>query len=107
MSRLTMDVQIDALGRRVQVRELDVSEIRAHLRKSGEALNGADADFDVTGAVLFQEAAFSDIHAMTDITPDEISCLMPSEIKVLIAACQEVNADFFGLRARLLRDAIA
>lgn len=106
MSRLTKDVQIDALNRRVQVREIDVSEIRAHLRKSGEALSGADDDFDVTGVLLFQDVAFSDIHAMTDITPDEIGCLMPSEIKVVIAACREVNADFFGLRARLLRDAI-
>lgn len=106
MSRLTQDVQIDALNRRVVVLELDVSEIRAHLRKAAEVFTGSDGEFDVTGVLLFDGVSFADLLAMSDVTAEELGRLAPSEIKVVIAACREVNADFFGMRARLLRDAI-
>lgn len=100
MSRLTKDVQIDALNRRVQVRELDVSEIRAHLRKSGEAY-AAQTEFDATNALLFDGTSFADLLAMSDVTIEELGGLAPSEIKSIIAACREVNADFFGLKTRM------
>lgn len=106
MSRLTQDVQIDALNRRVQVRELDVSEIRAHLRRAAEAYS-TDTEFDVTNALLFEGTSFADLLAMSDVTTEELGRLTPSEIKAIIAACREVNADFFGLKARMLNHGLA
>lgn len=102
MSRLTKDEHVAALNRRVVAVELDVSEIRAHLRKSAEAFSGGDGDFDVTAVMLFEGVSFADLTAMSDVTDEELGRLAPSEIKVIIAACREVNADFFAMRARLL-----
>ncbi len=103
MSRLTKDVQVDALNRRVVARELDVSEIRAHLAGSGAS--EAPADFDVVGALLFPEVTFADLAAMSDVSFEDLGRLAPSEIKAIIAACREVNADFFGMMARLTKGA--
>lgn len=102
MSRLTKDVQVDALNRRVVAKELDVSEIRAHLA-SGGVIEGAD--FDAVGALLFPEVEFADLTAMSDVTLEELGRLAPSEIKAIIAGCREVNPDFFGMRARLVKGA--
>ena len=99
MSRLTVDVQVDALSRRVVARELDVSEIRAHLARGSVATD----DFDITGALLFPEVSFADLTAMSDVTGDELGRLAPSEIKAIIAGCREVNPDFFGMMARLAK----
>lgn len=102
MSRLTKDIQVDALNRRVVARELDVAEIRAHLAASGAV---AEGDFDVVGALLFPEVSFADLTAMSDVTGDELGRLAPSEIKAIIAGCREVNPDFFGMMARLVKGA--
>jgi hypothetical protein len=98
MSRLTKDVQVDVLGRRVTARELDVSEIRAHLAGAGAA-----AEVDAVGVLLFDGISFADLTAMSDVTLDELGRLAPSEIKDIIAACREVNADFFAMMARLAK----
>ena len=103
MSRLTQDVQVDALNRRVVVRELDVSEIRAHLRRAAESFTLADGEVDVAGVLLFDGISFSDLQAMSDVNAEELGRLAPSEIKAIIAACREVNADFFGMKSRLLK----
>lgn len=100
MSRLTRDVQVDVLGRRVVVRELDVSEIRAHLAGS---LPDTPEEIDVVGMLLFDGVNFDDLMAMSDLAPDELGRMAPSEIRTVIAACKEVNADFFGMRARLAK----
>lgn len=99
MSRLSKDVPVEALGRRVVVREMDVSEIRAHLAAplAAEAID----EIDVPGMLLFPDATFRDIQAMSDLTDEELGRLAPSEIRVVLAACKEVNPDFFGLFERL------
>lgn len=96
MSRLKKDVMVDALKRRVVARELDVAEIRAHLGRVGNP-----DELDAVGVLLFDGIVFDDITAMSDVTADELDLLAPSEIRDIIAACREVNADFFGMRARL------
>lgn len=101
MSRLTQDVQIGALNRRVVVLELDVSEIRRHLRQAADAATGADNEFDVASVLLFDGISFADLQAMSDVTAEELGRLAPSEIKAIITACREVNADFFAMKARL------
>lgn len=102
MARLTKDVMVDALNRRVVARELDVSEIRAHLAAGGAA---DPVDFDVVGALLFPEVSFADLTAMSDVSFEELGRLAPSEIKAIIAGCREVNPDFFGMMARLAKAA--
>lgn len=101
MSRLTQDVQVDALNRRVVARELDVSEIRAHLAAGGVPAD----DFDVVGALLFTDVNFADLTVMSDVTAEELGRLAPSEIKAIIVGCREVNPDFFGMMARLTKGA--
>lgn len=101
MSRLTKDVQVDALNRRVVAKELDVAEIRAHLAGAGEAATASD--FDVVGYTLFPDVNFADLTAMSDVTFEELGRLAPSEIKAIIAGCREVNPDFFGMMARLTK----
>lgn len=96
MSRLSKDVPVDALNRRVVARELDVSEIRAHLARVGNP-----DELDAVGVLLFDGIAFDDLTAMSDVTADDLNRLAPSEIRQIIEACREVNADFFGMRARL------
>ena len=99
MSRLTRDVQVDVLGRRITARELDVSEVRAHLAGAGAAA----AEVDAVGVLLFDGISFADLTAMSDVTLDELGRLAPSEIKDIISACREVNADFFAMMARLAK----
>jgi len=99
MSGLSLDVQVDALGRRVVARELDVAAIRAHLAGAGERV--VAESFDTVGFALFEGINFDDLLVMSDVTADELGRLMPSEIRAIIAACREVNPDFFGMLARL------
>lgn len=99
MSRLTKDVQIDALNRRVVARELDVAEIRAHLAAGSRPLE--PGEIDAVGALLFPDCRFVDLLAMSDVGEVDLARLAPSEIRPLIKACQEVNADFFGMTHRL------
>lgn len=99
MSGLTKDIPVPALDRRVTVRELDVSAIRQHLASAGapESIE----EIDVVGTLLFHEASFADLKAMSDITDDELARLAPSEIRPVLIACKEVNPDFFGMAARI------
>lgn len=102
MSRLTRDVAVEGLNRRVQVRELDVSEIRAHLNALGRVPDDL-AEFDIPGAMLFPEVSFDDLRAMSDLTDAELGLLAPSELRPVVDAVKEVNPDFFGMRARLVK----
>lgn len=102
MSRLTREVVVEGLNRRVQVRELDVSEIRAHLNALGRVPDDL-AEFDLPGAMLFPEVSFDDLRAMSDLTDAELGLLAPSELRPVLDAVKEVNPDFFGMRARLAK----
>lgn len=80
------------------VRELTVGEIRAWLREM-ERMD--QAELDVLGLALFEDCSFEDLQRLSDITPDQIEALPQSEVRELIAACREVNADFFAMRRRI------
>lgn len=83
--------------RRVSVRELTVGEIRAWLKSLATL-----ADGDAVDAALFSEITLFDLTRLSDLSADEIDRLTPSELRQVIDAAKEVNADFFGMRARLL-----
>lgn len=88
--------EIDVGGRKVQVRELTVGEIRAWLKDSG-MVSG-----DLVDAALFEEFSIPDLCAMTNLSADDIDALQPSEIREVAAVAKEVNADFFAMRNRFV-----
>jgi hypothetical protein len=94
--RLTKTVTVGQ--RAVEVRELTVADIRAWL-KSLEA----EPAMDVLDATLFEEFSLADLARMTDLSAAEMEAMAPSELRQVQAACAEVNADFFGMRARLAK----
>lgn len=91
--RLLREIQV--AGLKVVVRELTVAEIRAWL--DGKV----DETPDLVDSFLSEEIALSDLPVMSDLTREAIDGLTPSEIDDVIAACREVNARFFAMRARL------
>lgn len=91
---LTRTVQID--GMRVTVRELTVGEIRAMMKRLAEAANP-----DPVGDTLLDEISLADLQAMTDLEPEHLDELTPSQLRQVFEACREVNRDFFALRERV------
>ncbi|TLP70814.1 hypothetical protein FEA48_23565 [Pseudomonas nitroreducens] len=80
----------------VQVRELTVGEIRQMLRSMVE---GGDGDL-VDYAVL-DEVGLRELLLMTDLEPEVLEELAPSQLREVYEACREINKDFFALRARV------
>lgn len=79
------------------VKELTVGEIRGWLKSSG-AVSG-----DVVDCTLFEEFSLPDLCIMTSLKPADIDLLPPSELRRVEAVCQEVNADFFAMRNRVVQ----
>lgn len=88
--------EIEVGGRKVQVKELTVGEIRAWLKDSG-MVSG-----DLVDAALFEEFSLPDLLRMTDLTTDVVAGMSPSDLRQVFAVAEEVNADFFGMRSRAL-----
>ncbi|MNR32767.1 hypothetical protein D3C85_1503830 [compost metagenome] len=51
---------------------------------------------------MLGECTLSDIQRMTTLTTEDIDGMRPSQLREVLAACKELNPDFFGL-LRLLR----
>lgn len=83
----------------VSVHELTVGEIRVWLRDLDSA--GDKAGTDLVGVMLFEEIAFDDLKWLSNITEAQLEAATPGELRTLIEAARELNADFFGMRARL------
>ena len=80
--------EIDLDGKKVQVREMTVGEIRQWLAsKTGIG--------DLVDSMLFEEIALSDLSFMTDLKGDDIDALTPSAINQVLDVAKEVNATFF------------
>jgi len=88
--------EIEVAGFKVQVMELTVADIRAWLKDSG-MVSG-----DLVDAALFEEFSLPDVVRMTDLTTESLALLAPSDIRQVMAACEQVNADFFAMRSRAL-----
>ena len=88
--------EIEIAGRKVQVKELTVGEIRAWLKSS------AEGSLDVVDATLFEDFGIDDLRHMTDLSADDIDAMTPAAIRELEKVAREVNADFFGMRSRLV-----
>ncbi|MFZ2269041.1 MAG: hypothetical protein WAV95_15810 [Azonexus sp.] len=82
-------------GKVFDVFELTLAEIRAWL-----------ADFDRAGNVLdstlFEEFDVSDLCRLTTLTVADLDDLAPSQVREVHAIAKEFNADFFGMRQRVV-----
>lgn len=97
--RRTKVVELEGVGA-VTVKELTVAEIREWLAdlERGDVLQEAD----MVDLALFEELTVPDLQRMTDGLNDSLVGLAaPSQLRQVIDAAKELNADFFGLRARL------
>ncbi len=87
--------EITVAGTKVLVKELTVGEIRAWLASKTEV-------GDLVDSALFEELALSDLLAMTDLTPEALEAMAPSEIAEVLAVAREVNGRFFAMRERVV-----
>lgn len=92
---LTKTISVGGLD--VTARELTVTEIRAWYAK----LTDPQEAVDVVDVLLFRDLSVADICTMSDLTPEALASLAPSDIDKVIAAIKEVNPRFFEMRARL------
>lgn len=88
--------EIEVGGRKIAVRELTVGEIRNWLKESG-AVSG-----DVVDAALFDDFSLPDLTMMTSLDAEAINAMTPSEIREVRRVAEEVNADFFAMRSRVV-----
>lgn len=98
MTALGREKKVPLADREVTVRELTTAEIRAWLRDVDAS---PDADVDLVGNMLFDDATFDDLMRMSDATAELLEQAPPSQIRALRDACKEVNADFFAMRLRI------
>lgn len=81
----------------VTVRELTVAEIRAWLMRR-EAVPATD----VLGELLFVETTLDEIREFSDLSAEAQETLTPAQLREVWERVKASNADFFGMRARLL-----
>ena len=96
-ARRTKTITVGEPPRTVTIREPTVAEIRNWLVDL-EKLKTDAIDFVTHG--LFNDASLTDLVLMTDLSLADLDTMVPSEIKQLIDACQEMNSDFFTVRKR-------
>lgn len=95
--------RIQVAGQDVTVRELTVKDHRAWLmdittRAKDESL---EVDLYSVDRDLFEDMPLSDLPRFTDLTPEQIEAMRPSDLRQVIAAVKEVNPDFFSMRGRM------
>ncbi|MBF0181318.1 MAG: hypothetical protein HQM03_14950 [Magnetococcales bacterium] len=97
--RRTKTIQVGEPPRDVIIREPTVGEIRNWLVEL-EKLKSNSNPIDFVTHGLFNDASLTDIVLMTDLSLENLDTMAPSEIRVVIEACQEINPDFFTVRRR-------
>jgi len=92
MSDLSSSRVLNLDDREIIVRELTVAGVRQMLLP--------DASDDVLGSALFEEVRLVDLCLMTSLTSEDIEALRPSQLRLVLEACRELNRDFFAMLAR-------
>lgn len=82
-------------GTEVIVRELTVAGVRN--------LVLAEKDESLVDSTLFEDARLSDLQVFTNLTADDISELKPSQLRLVLDSCKEMNPDFFMWQARTFK----
>jgi hypothetical protein len=96
-ARRSKTITLGEPSRAITIREPTVAEMRNWLVEL-EQLKAGSIDFVTHG--LFNDASLTDIVLMSNLSLEELDALVPSEIRLLIDACQELNPDFFTVRRR-------
>lgn len=81
----------------VQVKELTTGEIRAWLKASGMVCG------DIVDCTLFDDFSLPDLSVLTTLTAEQIDQLPPSELRRARQKAEEINADFFAMRNRVVQ----
>ncbi|WP_322521150.1 hypothetical protein SR882_10270 [Guyparkeria halophila] len=95
-------------GRRVEVKELTIAEIRSWLAELTERLErsfdeeAASEPVDLVDEHLLEDMTLDDLVRMTSLDHDGINELSQSAIDQIAATARELNPHFFGMRRRLL-----
>lgn len=79
---------------RVTVREMSVLQVRGWLAES-------NADAGVIDVMFFHECALDDLKRMSTLTDEQVNTLRPSQLREVLAVCQELNPDFFDFLRRV------
>lgn len=95
--RRTKTITLGDPPRDVTIREPTVAEMRNWLIEL-DRLKDEPIDFVTHG--LFNDASLTDIVLMSNLSLEDLNVMVPSEIRELIATCQELNPDFFTIRSR-------
>ncbi|MBF0191626.1 MAG: hypothetical protein HQL99_10890 [Magnetococcales bacterium] len=95
--RRTKTITLSDPPREVIIHEPTVAEMRKWMVEL-EQLKTDTIDFVTHG--MFNDASLTDIVLMSDLSLEDLDTLVPSEIRRLIDACQELNPDFFTVRRR-------
>ncbi|CAD5377149.1 conserved hypothetical protein [Pseudomonas sp. OF001] len=98
MTPYTNSRELSLDGAPVIVREMTVLQVREWLASAT-----AERPLDLVGDGLFPACALADLPRMTDLTPERIDSLRPSQLEQVIAACKELNPHFFAMTERLSR----
>lgn len=93
MSDLGSTRLVQVAGREVICRELSVAGVRQLIASAGTG--------DLVSEALFPELRLSDLPALTNLTPEDIDAMRPSDLAKVLQGCKEANPDFFAMLARL------
>jgi hypothetical protein len=98
MKGLTKTIELDGLA--IICRELNWNEIQLWEREleAGIKKGGTTA----ADMMLMENFSPSDLLRMTDLTPEKLGELAPSEMEQVYQGCLEVNQRFFALRVQVL-----
>lgn len=80
----------------VTVRELTVGEIRAWLAGL------AGLQLDLVDALLLGDITPQDLARLSSLTLAQVETLTPSQLRLVLDAAREVNADFFALLGKIV-----
>ncbi|MBF0339465.1 MAG: hypothetical protein HQL95_00700 [Magnetococcales bacterium] len=96
-ARRSKTITLGEPSRTITIREPTVAEMRNWLVEL-EKNRTESIDFVTHG--LFNDASLTDLVLMSNLSLADLDALVPSEIRQLIDACQELNPDFFTVRRR-------
>lgn len=80
----------------VTVREITLGEARSWVKAM------AATEAETIDLLFFEDFSIPDLRLMTDLTAESIDSMSASQLREVYAAAKDLNADFFGFRARLL-----
>lgn len=78
-------------GRKVVCSELTVAQARQFMLSPSTG---------IVEDLLFDDIRLSDLPLFTDLTDEEISGMVPSELSLIVGGCREANPDFFRMLAK-------